>query len=264
MIDFHSHIIPGIDDGSRNIDETMQLLEEASKIGFDGVVLTSHYIENFFESDEKQRSDIMQNIQEALKRNNKNIKLYIGNENYLSNNLINLIKGKKASSINNSRYVLFEMPLTIEKEPMNLTDVIYNLQGNKFVPVLAHPERYTFVKKNPKIVYDLVDMGVLMQSNYGSILGQYGKRTEVVAKILLKNNLVHFLGSDVHRANSVYKRIPEALYKIEKMVGEEKLSELTTINPQLAINNKEIDFELPSKFEVSFMDKMSIDFKNIF
>ena len=259
MIDFHSHIIPGIDDGARNIDETIQLLEEASKIGFDGVVLTSHYIENYFESNEKQRLEIIQNIQEVLKKDNKNIKLYIGNENYLSNNLINLIKDKKASSINNSRYVLFEMPLTIEKEPMNLTDVIYKLQGNKFVPILAHPERYTFIKKNPQLVYDLVDMGVLMQSNYGSILGQYGKRTETVAKILLKNNLVHFLGSDVHRENTIYKRIPEALYKIEKMIGAEKLSELTTINPQLAINNKDIDFELPDKFKISFMDKLLIN-----
>lgn len=261
MIDFHSHIIPDIDDGSRNMAETIQLLKEAKNVGFDGVVLTSHYIEDYYEKTEKERQKLINEIRDNLEKNSIDINIYIGNENYISNNLTKLLDEKKASTINKTKYVLFEMPLTLEKQPMNLKDFIYTLQGKKYVPVLAHPERYRFVHRNPEVIYNLVNMGVLMQSNYGSILGQYGKKSEIVTKILLKNNLVHFLGSDVHRTNTVYNAIPNALNKIEKIVGKEKLKELTTINPERAVNNKNIKFELSDEFKISFMDKIALNSK---
>ena len=94
--------------------------------------------------------------------------------------MMNLLIDGKASTINNSSYVLFEMPMNAE--PMNLYDVIYSLEENKLIPVLAHPERYSFVQKEPELVYDLIQKGVLMQSNYGSILGQYGEKAKMTVK----------------------------------------------------------------------------------
>ena len=101
--------------------------------------------------------------------------------------------------------------MPFHQEPMDLYNVIYSMQENKLIPVLAHPERYLFVQKEPEIIYDLIEKGVLMQSNYGSILGQYGQKAQFILEKLLENNMVHFLGSDVHRPNTIYKRIPEAL-----------------------------------------------------
>ena len=172
----------------------------------------------------------------------------------MSDNMMNLLIDGKASTINNSSYVLFEMPLNAE--PMNLYDVIYSLQENKLIPVLAHPERYSFVQKEPELVYDLIQKGVLMQANYGSILGQYGEKAEIIVRRFLENNMIHFLGSDVHRQNSIYKRIPHALEEIKDIVGEAKLEELTTINPKLALENKRIDIEEPEEFSLTLKEKL--------
>lgn len=254
MIDFHTHIIPNIDDGSRSIEETFNLIQEAKEAGFEGIVLTSHYIENYYETDVPERDIWVKAISDNLKNKGIETNLYLGNEIYMSENMMNLLIDGKASTINNSSYVLFEMPLNAE--PMNLYDVIYSLQENKLIPVLAHPERYSFIQKEPELVYDLIQKGVLMQANYGSILGQYGEKAEIIVRKFLENNMIHFLGSDVHRQNSIYKRIPQALERIKEIVGEEKLEEITTINPKLVLENKRIDIEDPEEFSLTLKEKL--------
>lgn len=254
MIDFHTHIIPNIDDGSRSIEETFNLIQEAKEAGFEGIVLTSHYIENYYETDVPERDIWVKAISDNLKNKGIETNLYLGNEIYMSENMMNLLIDGKASTINNSSYVLFEMPLNAE--PMNLYDVIYSLQENKLIPVLAHPERYSFIQKEPELVYDLIQKGVLMQANYGSILGKYGEKAEIIVRKFFENNMIHFLGSDVHRQNSIYKRIPQALEEIKEIVGEEKLEELTTINPKLALENKRIDIEEPEEISLTLKEKL--------
>lgn len=254
MIDFHTHIIPNIDEGSRSIEETFNLIKEAKEAGFEGIVLTSHYIENYYETDVPERDMWVKAISDNLKQKGIETDLYLGNEIYISGNMMNLLIEGKASTINNSSYVLFEMPLNVE--PMNLYDVIYSLQENKLIPVLAHPERYSFIQKEPELVYDLIEKGVLMQANYGSILGQYGEKAQMIVRRFLENNMIHFLGTDVHRQNTIYKRIPHALKEIEEIVGRVKLEQLTTINPQLALENKRIDIDDPEEFSLTLKEKI--------
>ena len=256
MIDFHTHIIPNIDDGSRSIEETCNLIKEAKEAGFDEIVLTSHYIEKYYETDVPERDIWVEVITENLKNRGINTKVYLGNEIYLTDNIMDLLINGKASTINNSSYVLVELP---ENElPDNIYDVIYSLQQNKLIPIIAHPERCTYIQKKPDIALDLIDMGVLMQANYGSILGLYGKKTEFIVRKFFENNMIHFLGSDVHNQDSIYKLIPDALNEIEKIIGTVKLNELTTVNPQLAVNNKKIDVIEPNDFELSLMEKIKM------
>ena len=259
MIDFHTHIIPNIDDGSRSVEETFNLIKEAKEAGFEGIILTSHYIENYYETEAKERDVWVNAISDSLKAKGIETNLYIGNEIYLSENIMNLLINRKASTINNTSYVLFEMPLNAE--PMHLYDVIYSLQENKLVPVLAHPERYSFVQREPELIYDLIEKGVLMQSNYGSILGQYGENAKMIVKKFLENDMIHFLGSDVHRQNTIYKKIPQALEEIKEIIGEEKLEKLTTINPKLVLENKKIDIEEPKEFSLTFKEKLTSLFR---
>ena len=254
MIDFHTHIIPNIDDGSRSVEETFNLIKEAKEVGFEGIVLTSHYIENYYETDVPERDIWVKAISENLANKGIQTNLYLGNEIYMSNNMVNLLVEGKASTINKSSYVLFEMPLNAE--PLNLYDVIYSLQENKLIPVLAHPERYSFIQKDPELVYDIIQKGVLMQANYGSILGIYGEKAQMIVRKFLENNMIHFLGSDVHRQNTIYKKIPRALEQIKEIVGNEKLEELTTINPKLAIENKRIDIDEPEEVVLTIKEKI--------
>lgn len=254
MVDFHTHILPNIDDGSRSIEETFNLIEEAKKAGFDKIVLTSHYMEGYYETDVAEREVWLDAISKNLFIKNFDGKLYIGNEIYMTDNIIKLLENAKASTINNTSYVLFELPLNAE--PLNLYNIIYQMQQYKIMPVLAHPERYSFMQKEPELIYDLVEKGVLMQSNYGSIIGQYGKKAQSLVRKMFENNLVHFLGSDVHRQNTVYTKIPECLMEIRSIVGDDYLEELTTKNPELALANKRIEIRTPSKIELTLKDKI--------
>ena len=259
MIDFHTHILPNIDDGSRSIDETFNLIKEAKEVGFDGIILTSHYIENFYETDVPERDVWVKAISENLGVKGIDTDLYLANEIYISENMMGLLEQRKASTINNSCYVLFELPLN--EEPLNLYDVIYSLQENKLIPVLAHPERYSFVQKEPELIYDLIEKGCLMQANYGSIIGQYGEKAQMIVRKFFENNMIHFLGSDVHRQNTIYPKIPQILDEIADIIGEEKLEELTTTNPKLVLNNKKIEIEEPFDFKLTLKEKFIMNFK---
>ena len=239
MIDVHSHILPNIDDG-----------------GFEGIICTSHYMENYYETDRPEREVWINAIHENLKNKNIEMNLYLGNEIYMSDNIIKLLEDGKATTMNDTSYVLFELPLNVE--PMNLYDMVYEMQQYKIVPILAHPERYSFVQTDPELIYDLIDKGVLMQANYGSIVGQYGKKAQMIVQKFLENNMIHMLGTDAHRQNTIYPKIPEILVELKSLIGEEKLNELTTINPELVINNKRIDIRKPYKFELTIKEKMSM------
>lgn len=235
MIDFHSHILPGIDDGSRSIEQTIRMLKEAKEAGFTKIISTSHYMEGYYESDETERIELLNEVQ----KNISGIELYLGNEIYITNNMINLIQNKKASTINNSKYVLFEFPLSAKS--MNDKEVVYRLIENGFVPVIAHPERYSYVQDNPEYIEELAEMGALFQANYGSIIGMYGKKAEKTLKKLLKNDLIRFFGSDSHRIDQVYTKMPKILKKLHKFLSDEEIEEFTVINPQKVLNNEDIE-----------------------
>ena len=247
MVDMHSHILPSIDDGSRDSEETKILLEEAQKAGFTKIVSTSHYYLGYYEEDESSRKKYIDAINKNLQQNNKNLQVSVGSEIFITSEMVSLLKENKASSINGTRYVLFELPFVSQVQ--NLKDVIYSLMSNNYIPIIAHPERYRYVQKNPNMLLELLDLGVLFQSNYGSIIGQYGKEAKKTIKLLLKNNFIHFLGSDVHRKNTIYTAIPEAIETLKEILPEEKLEELTTINPNLVLENKKIDTRRPTKIK---------------
>ena len=259
MVDFHTHILPSIDDGARSVEETFNLIQEAREAGFKDIILTSHYIEDYYETGIDERELCVKAIQDNLNSKGLDVNLYIGNEIYITDNVMNLLEEGKASTMNNSCYVLFEMPFNTE--PMNLYDFIYKLQENKLIPVLAHPERYSFIQKEPELVYELIQKGCLMQANYGSIIGQYGSKAEYMVKRFLENNMIHFLGSDVHRQNSIYSQIPMCLEEIQNIVGRTKLEELTEINPRLVLENKKIDINDPIEFSLTFKEKMMMNLK---
>ena len=252
MIDLHSHIIPEIDDGSRSISETMQLLKEAEEAGFDKVISTSHYIQNQFEFDEVSRMQFLEIIKNGAKDLGINVELYLGSEIYVTYEMAELVKQHKASTINNSKYVLFELPM--KNEIPNFKNILYVLLGSGYLPIIAHPERYEYVKEDPNWLMQYLEIGVMFQANYGSIIGLYGKQAQKTVKKLLKNNMIHFLGSDVHRQETIYKRMPEILEELRKTIDEKTLKRLSTTNPGLVLENKPIYTEMPKRIKNSFWD----------
>lgn len=243
MIDFHSHIIPEIDDGSRSIEETMLLLEEAKKAGFSKIICTSHYLEEHYEFDEASRKKFLEMLKIGADNLKLGLDLYLGSEIYISYDIVEILKEYKASTINGTSYVLIELPM--QSELPNLKKVIYELLGNGYIPIIAHPERYSYVKENPNWLLDYIQLGVLFQANYGSIIGMYGKEAQKTVKLLLKHDMIHFLGSDVHRPKTIYTKMPEILQELQKVLERDKLKKLTKINPQVVLDNETIYIETP-------------------
>lgn len=241
MIDFHSHILPNIDDGSTCMEETVKLIKEAYRVGFTGIISTSHYIQGYYECDCNERKKLLETInnQKEVESSFTNYPaLYLGSEIYITPEIIELIKDRKASTINNTRYVLFELPMNTK--PLFAKETIYRLIENGYKPIIAHPERYSYVKENIEYVKELKNMGALFQSNYGSIIGMYGSGAKKTIKQLLKNDLISFMGSDVHKTGQIYPQIPKILKKMNKLISSEKLEKLTTLNAQEVLKDKEI------------------------
>lgn len=237
MIDIHTHLIPNVDDGSKNVDITFKTFEEAQKVGFTDIILTSHYIPEYNETKKEELTFWKKNLQEVLKSKNSKLKLHSGMEIYISENINEFIEQGKLLTLANSKYILMELPMNTTVNYLNY--VIYFLESIGLKLIIAHPERYRNVQKTPDIVKEYIEKGCLMQCNYGSILGKYGKEAKDTIKYLLKNNLVHFIATDCHNSGGIYLEVPKALKKIEKIIGTKKTYEITTLNERKIINNEQ-------------------------
>jgi protein-tyrosine phosphatase len=229
MIDIHSHILPGIDDGSRSIDETLEMLREAEKAGFKEIITTPHYFEGYYEKDEETREQLINNVKAQMDIKKISVSLYVGNEIYITEDTMNNVKLRKASSLNSTKYVLVEFDLNAR--PMNMMNLIYRILKERCIPILAHPERYTAFQDDFSLISELSEMGVLMQCNLGSILGKYGRSARRMVRKMAKEDLIFTFGSDAHRVfQEGYFKKAEA--KFTKIYGEEKMNELMVLNPR--------------------------------
>lgn len=236
MIDIHTHILPGIDDGSVDPEESLEMIQEAYENGFTDIITTSHYIYNgSYNVNYEQREQIIKALQTIIDAKNIDLTLYNGAEAYITPELSLLYNNKTISTLANSKYVLFELPLN--SKIIYAKEVIKDLIDNGYIPIIAHPERYEEVQNNIEKAVEWVNMGALLQCNYSSITGQYGSAAKKTIIKLLKKDLISFLGTDCHQAQSVYINMDEILHEFRKHVGKEKLNELTTLNAKKVINN---------------------------
>ena len=162
----------------------------------------------------------------------------------LTENTPKLLNESKIATIANSRYVLFEVPLS--NRMLNLEQIAYVLKANGYIPILAHPERYAFVQEDPNEIIDIIKLGVLIQSNYGSFIGQYGRTAKEVVEVLLENHLINFLGTDVHRHGGIFENINEILRRIRSISEDERyINEITSVNQRKVLNDLDIYTKYP-------------------
>lgn len=241
MIDLHLHILPGIDDGSGSIEESVKMARKLVGLGFNGVFCTSHYIADSPQAaDNQTKNQLREKLQAELNKAGIKLKLMPGNEIYIDPKMVDyLVKGKAfcyGGELNNKKkhqHVLFELPFYAEVS--YLRDIIFELKAKGLVPVLAHPERYLFIQKKKEAIFEIIKLGVKLQSNYGSIVGQYGAKIKKTVKFLLKNRLVSYLGTDIHRAEgSMFLKFEKAEKKIIKIIGETEYRKIITNGDELA------------------------------
>ena len=233
LTDLHCHILPGIDDGAPDIDESIAMLVTYSELGFTDIVCTPHYIAGTpFSADNATKLRLVQTLQNECIKNNLKINLHIGNEAYVDANLLNQISRDQVSLIA-KKFLLFELPF--KNETLELDSLIAAIQAEDIYPIIAHPERYAYFQKQPQKMLALRKKGVRFQCNYGSILGIYGKLAKRTIIYCLKNDLVSFLGTDAHRSEfQVLTNLTDAMEDVVKIIGLEKYKKILANNNLLA------------------------------
>lgn len=193
--DIHSHLIPGIDDGAKSLDESIRLIQGLQSLGYKKLITTPHVMSDYYKNDSKRILTGLERVREALKLHKIDIELDAAAEYYLDEHLVELIKKKDLLTFGKNM-VLFE--LSFFEEPKFLDQVIFDLQLEGYKPVLAHPERYSFYHKSMDNYEKLIDKGVLFQLNLGSLSGNYGPEVMRVAEKMVDKGWVSMLGSDTH------------------------------------------------------------------
>ncbi|MBK5244783.1 MAG: capsular biosynthesis protein [Eubacteriaceae bacterium] len=250
MIDIHSHSLPGVDDGAQTMEESMAMIRAAKDQGFNSIILTPHYITNTkFESKVKENKVILNALKKAVKDAGIDLFLFLGNEVCYRVDVLDFIDQGNYITMNDSRYLLIETKSHLA-DLYNFEAFLFKLQLKGYTPIIAHPERYDFVQKDPNVLANLVEHGSLAQMNILSLTGAYGASAKETAEILLTHNMVHFLASDAHRPMS-YEAFGQAKEMAIDLVGKEKVAKLLNENPARVLVDETIVIDDPDFYEDS-------------
>ncbi|MFA9396917.1 MAG: tyrosine-protein phosphatase [Clostridiaceae bacterium] len=214
MIDIHCHILPGIDDGSEDLETSLSMVAIAKKQGIDSIIATPHYI---YGQNENNYQDIKQaviDLNKEIEARELGVKIYPGQEIYLDKYSLDLYKEGILGGLYDTRYVLVEFPM--DKLPKDALDLIYELNILGAKVIVAHPERYNYIIKDPLLINKFINEECYFQINSHSITGLFGKEIKNTAKILIENGVCDFIASDAHTTRRRKPEILEALQQAEK------------------------------------------------
>lgn len=227
MVDIHSHILFGVDDGAKDIEESIELLKQAVSAGYTDIVCSSHYYIGLYENTNYLTHFNL--LQDEIKRLNIPINIYLGNEFNLDSEYFS--HKDKINRINNGKYFLVEIKSNIIYSICK--DFFQMLLEKGVTPIFAHVERYNQIGVEELI--ELSRMGVVLQMNLGSAVGKLSK-----VKYLLENRYIDIIATDTHKYGKRDYNIKEKLEKLKSIVGDEYFQILTEINPKRVINNENI------------------------
>lgn len=250
MIDIHTHIMYDEDGSAKDMETSLTLLRMAAAAGTTDIVATPNISESAGIAD----WELIKEKAEMLNRNAEErgipIRVFAGAELEMNWNLLSLLKtGQEDYCLAGSRYILIKLPAYTV--PRYAEEFLYEIQVKELIPIIAHPERNFCLAKNPDLLHQWMrDSGVMVQCNIGSFTYKYGMEVKNFAELLIRNNMVHFLGSD---ANSIERRNTDTSSALKIMKGKvapEVLERIVRINSQAIIENRYIDVHVPRELRL--------------
>lgn len=222
--DMHSHILPGIDDGAKNIGDSLLLAKRFQDLGYKKLVATPHVMADYFRNTPEIIHRALDTLREGLLKNNINLPVDAAAEYYLDETFENKIAKKEVLTFGKN-YLLFE--LSFINAPHNLFDVIAKIQDAGYQPVLAHPERYPYFYNSIESYQQIKELGCFLQLNTISLTGYYGKGAKQTAEELIDNYCVDFLGSDMHHLRHA-DALKESLYidRVQAILAQAQVKNL--------------------------------------
>lgn len=221
--DIHSHLLPAIDDGSKSYEESITLLKRFISLGYKKVITTPHIMSDFYRNTPEIIQSKLQKLREKIRENKLEIQVEAAAEYYMDDWFIRQVNKKEPLLTFDDRYLLFET--SFMSKPKQFFEVIFKLQTQGYKPVMAHPERYTYLQGNFDLAEKIHSKQILLQINLNSLDGYYGKSAQKLAEKLIDKGMVSFAGSDCHG-----ERHMACLEKVQKKKYYQKLKKLSMMN----------------------------------
>ena len=222
LYEIHWHILPGVDDGARNMEESLWMLNKEYQEGVRHVILTPHFRYDMFEPHMNNVTrQFMQLRRAAMNIGDEGMRLYLGCELHSSMDMVECLKKGRRLTLAGSRYVLVEFSNGDEKN--YIEERVRSLLMNGFIPIIAHVERYKATRNDIGFLTELKDMGAHIQVNADTISGQDGFGAKTFARKVMKHGLLDFVGSDGHRKTERIPEIGKCVAKMEKTMGSENV-----------------------------------------
>ena len=220
--DMHSHILPGIDDGSRNLEMSVELVRGMKDLGYRKLIATPHVMWDVY----KNSSDIilhkLADLKEKLKQESVEMELEAAAEYFLDDHVVGLVKNNIPLLTIGNKRVLVEFSLA--NPSLELKDIIFQLQMQSYQPIIAHPERYLYLDRHREFYDEMKDMGCLFQLNALSLIGSYGKTVQELGLYLVKKGYYDLIGTDLHHARHLEAlRNPALGNHLKKLVDTGKI-----------------------------------------
>lgn len=232
MIDIHAHILPGVDDGARSMEEACELVKMLVDAGFTSIIATPHYSRR---RGTEGYDTVFRELKEKLQIECPEFRLYLGHETYYHEELAERLKEGNAYTLAGSRYVLVEFDNGVSFQ--TIRRAIRRLITTGYLPILAHMERYHCLREK-KYLDEVLSSGCYLQMNYESLEGHWFQSEVRWCRNLVKEGHIDFLGTDVHRVDYRPPKIEKAMDWLEKHVDEGLLRRITCDNAKCVIQNK--------------------------
>jgi protein-tyrosine phosphatase len=243
MIDIHSHILPGLDDGSRDLEESLAMAKEAVREGIDTIVATPHHANGKYWNDSTQVRSAVSLFREALEKHNIPLDVLEGQEIRVYQELLEDIQSGSSIMLAGSSYILLEFPSS--RIPDTIEDVMHELRLLGITPVIAHPERNAEIAQCPDKLLRLIQLGALSQVTSHSINGLFGKSIQECTVNLCRRNLVHFVSSDAHNMSNRAFGLGAAYDAAAGLLGHEYVTYYQA-NAESLIRSQSIEIWEPS------------------
>lgn len=235
IIDVHAHILPGIDDGARDMDESIRLILSAVEQGVDAIIATPH-------SSRRREihglGELTEQLQQKARMVRPDFSVYLGQETMYHEELVQRLRQGQALTMAGSRYVLTEFDPGVSWQM--LFRGLRELTGAGYVPVLAHMERYVCLRKDNR-VKELISCGCRMQMNYESLTGRWYQAEPRWCRRQILEDHIHLMGTDMHRMDFRPPEITPAYQWLLSHAGSERTARLTRINPLHILNNERME-----------------------
>jgi protein-tyrosine phosphatase len=244
MIDLHCHILPSIDDGAKDLSDSIRMAQKAVEQGIHTIVATPHHLNNHYENPKQQIIARVEELNHALIQEKIDLKILPGQETRIYGEIVEGFVGGEILPVNHSQYVLVEF--SSSHVPRYTEKLFYDLQINGLIPVIVHPERNQEIIERPELLYQLVKKGALTQITAASVCGDFGKKIKNFSLQLIEANLTHFIASDAHNTGNRTFKMREAFGLIREKYGNDMVY-LFQENAALVIDGDHVYKEVPER-----------------